>query len=268
MRSPKILAKNILDVLKKSIGIHSQQGVKPLNSLVHIGSALHGYHLPEHFLTRDSICYCIGAGEDISFDTELNVIYDAQVYIFDPTPEGINHFKKLKEYTTRKEVLTIHSGVPFSYRISAEQLNMVTFVEIGVWDQNTILKFFSPQRDDYASHSIYLFKDSTEYIEVPVDRLSNLMTQLGHTTVDVVKLEIEGAEYTVIDTIIDDKLDVKSILVEFDEVYNSNDKAFHFRIKKSCDRLRKAGYVLAHSTHNFKRTFIREDVYASLKAGK
>ncbi len=268
MRTPKILAKKIIGVVKKSVGIHPQQGVKPLSSLVHVGSALHGYHLPENFLTSESICYCIGAGEDISFDTELKVIYDAQVYIFDPTPEGINHFKKLKEYTGREEVLTIHSGVPFSYRISAEQLELVTFVEIGVWDQNTTLKFFSPQRDDYASHSIYLFKDSPEYIEAPVDRLSNLMTRLGHATVDVVKLEIEGAEYTVIDTIIDDKADVKSILVEFDEVYNANDKAYHFRIKKSCDRLKKAGYVLVHSTHNMKRTFIREDVYATLHAKK
>ncbi|MVM30000.1 FkbM family methyltransferase [Spirosoma sp. HMF4905] len=257
--------RNVIGIAKKVLGIHPQQGVKPLKDLVHIGSNYHGYYLPDNFLTSDSICYCIGAGEDISFDTELKVIYDAQVYIFDPMPEGINHFHTLKECTKQGQLLTIEPTVPFTYRISEDQLESITFVEIGVWDRKTNLKFFAPERDDYASHSLYLFQDSKEYIEAPVDRLGNLMNMLGHSSVDVVKIEIEGAEYTVIDTIIDDNLDVKSILVEFDEVHNANDKSFHFRIKKSCDRLKKAGYVLVHSTQYLKRTFIREDVYNSLK---
>ncbi|GAB4052870.1 FkbM family methyltransferase [Spirosoma litoris] len=260
--------RNVIGLAKKVLGIHPQQGVKPLNNLVHIGSHFHGYHLPDNLLSSDSICYCIGAGEDVSFDTELKVIYDAQVYIFDPMPEGINHFRKLKECVKQQIPLTIEPTVPFTYRISDEQLESITFVEIGVWDQKTNLKFFAPERDDYASHSLYLFQESNEYIEAPVDRLKNLMTMLGHSSVDVVKLEIEGAEYTVIDTIVDDKLDVKVILVEFDEVHNANDKSFHFRIKKTCAKLKKAGYVLVHSTHNLKRTFIREDVYNSLKVSE
>lgn len=248
------------------MGIHPQQGVKPMRNLVHVGSSFHGYHIPENFLTSDSVCYCIGAGEDISFDTELKVLYDAQVYIFDPTPEGILHFQKLKDYTAQGKTLKIHNSVPFRYRISADQLEEVHFVEVGVWDQKTTLKFFAPNRDNYASHSVYLFKDSGEYIEAPVDRMSSLMKSLGHSTVDVVKMEIEGAEYTVIDTIIEDKLDVKVILIEFDEVHNATDKAFHFRIKKSCDSLKKAGYTLVHSTDSMKRTFVRNDVYELLES--
>ncbi|QDK80506.1 FkbM family methyltransferase [Spirosoma sp. KCTC 42546] len=257
--------RTITGLAKKALGIHPQQGVNPLKNLTHIGSHFHGYHVPSNFLTSESICYCIGAGEDISFDTELKVIYDAQVFIFDPMPEGVNHFRKLKEFTKNQQPLTIEPTVPFTYRISEKQVEEITFVEIGVWDQKTNLKFFAPERDDYASHSLYLFQESNDYIEAPVDRLSNLMNMLGHSSLDVVKLEIEGAEYTVIDTIVKDKLDIKIILVEFDEVHNANDKSFHFRIKKTCKKLKEAGYVLVHSTHNLKRTFIREDVYKSLK---
>ncbi|MVM37165.1 hypothetical protein GO730_05085 [Spirosoma sp. HMF3257] len=183
---------HVIGLAKKALGIHPQQGVKPLNNLIHIGSHYHGYHLPHNFLTSDSICYCIGAGEDISFDTELKVMYDAQVYIFDPMPEGINHFQKLKEHTKKGKSLTIEPTVPFTYRLSEKQLEAITFVEIGVWDKKTNLKFFAPERDDYASHSLYLFQESNEYIEAPVDRLSNLMKMLGHSSIDVVKLEIEG----------------------------------------------------------------------------
>ncbi|GAB3963161.1 hypothetical protein GCM10028805_65710 [Spirosoma harenae] len=256
---------NLASLVKKLVGIHPQQGVKPLTNLVHVGSHYHGYHLPKNFLTSDSICYCVGAGEDISFDTELKVLFDSNVFIFDPMPEGIKHFEKLKEYTANRKPLTIEPTVPFTYRINHEQLDTITFVETGVWDHKGKLKFFAPNRDDYASHSLYLFQDSGDYIEAPVDRLGNLMTMLGHTSVDVVKLEIEGAEYKVIDTILEDKLDVKIILVEFDEVHNTNGKLFHLRIKNTCKKLKKAGYVLVHSTHNMKRTFIREDVYQSLK---
>ncbi|MFD2933760.1 FkbM family methyltransferase [Spirosoma flavum] len=257
---------NFSQLAKKIIGIHPQQGVQPLRHLVHIGSEFHGYHLPDKWLTSNSICYCVGAGDDISFDTELKVIYDAQVYIFDPTPEGINHFQQLNDYTERGEPLTLANEVPFTYRITNEQVKTITFVPIGVWDHQTTLRFYAPQRENYASHSVYLFKESGNYIEAPVDRLSNLMKTLGHSEVDVVKLEIEGAEYAVIDTLLEDKLAVKIILVEFDEVHNANDKSFHFRIKNSCAKLKKAGYVLVHSTDAMKRTFIRQDVYNGLKA--
>jgi FkbM family methyltransferase len=260
------MLKTITNVTKKIIGIHPQQGVQPLRAITHVGSTFHGYHVPENFLTSDSICYCIGAGEDISFDTELTYRFDSWVYIFDPMPEGIQHFEKLKEYTSRGQAFSIHNSIPFTYRVSKEQLATMTFVPIGVWDSKTKLKFFAPDRDDYPSHSVYLFQDTGKFIEAPVDRLSNLMKELGHQSVDLVKMEIEGAEYTVIDTIVDDKLDVKVILVEFDEVFNTKDKFFHFRIKKSCDKLKDAGYVLVHSTENLKRTFVRRDVYETLKA--
>ncbi|GAB3991377.1 hypothetical protein GCM10028807_21300 [Spirosoma daeguense] len=247
------------------MGIHPQQGVESLPT-DHIGSTYHGYNVPKGFLNSQSICYCIGAGDDISFDTELKVQYDAQVFIFDPMPEGILHFKKLKEFAKHNQLLTIHGQAPFTYRISDEQLDTVTFVEIGVWDKKEMLKFYEPTREGYPSHSVYMFKESGKYIEAPVDRLNALMRQLGHTTVDLVKIEIEGAEYTVIDTILEDQLDVKLILVEFDEIHNPTDKMHHFRIKKTCDKLRKAGYVLIHSTDEMKRSFLRRDVFEKLRA--
>lgn len=250
---------------KRALGIDALSGVRPLKSLVYIGSKHHGYWVPDGFLNKDSICYCIGAGEDISFDTELKIAYDSKIFIFDPTPEGKNYFLQLKEHTAKGEPFGVE-GDSFTYRISSKQLDELVFVEKGVWDADTVLKFYAPGLDNYASHSVYLFKDSNDYIEAPVDRMSNFMKKFNHSTVDLVKMEIEGAEYTVLDTIAKDKLDVKVILVEFDEVFHAKGIAYRFRIKKTSDQLRKAGYILAHSTELFKRTYIREDVYKQLKA--
>lgn len=248
------------------LGIHHQSNVKPLKNLSYFGSERHGYMVPDNFLASNSICYCVGAGEDISFDTELKIAFDSRVYIFDPSPYGINHFNEVKDYVNHGTPLTLDKTLaPYVYHISSKQFSEIKFVPVGLWDEKKTLKFYDPEKENYSSHSAILFTDSKKFIEAPVNRLSNLMKELDHQHIDLLKIEIEGAEYKVIDTIIEDKLNVKAILVEFDEVYNTTDKSFHFRIKKSCDSLRKAGYVLAHSTVALKRLFIRKDVYDQLK---
>ena len=257
----------IVGLIKKALGIHHQSGVEPLQHMRQIGSHRHPYFVPEKLLNVDSIAYCIGAGEDISFDTELKILYDCTVVILDPTPYGINHFDKLKDCTARGIRLTLDEGhlVPFTYRITARQLDDIRFLPIGVWSEKTVLRFHDPQMDNYASYSVVLFTDSDKVIEAPVDRLGAILRSQGHDHVDLVKIEIEGAEYTVIDTIIEDKLDIDLIVVEFDEVWNPRNIGFHFRIKRSCRKLRDAGYVMIHSTPQLKRSFLRRDLYETLK---
>jgi FkbM family methyltransferase len=253
-------------LIKKLLGIHPQSNVKPLKNLQYFGSERHGYFVPENLLNSESIIYAVGAGEDISFDTELKIRYDSRLYIFDPSPYGINHFNEVKAYINHGTPLTLDkSHFSYTYQISPRQFNEIEFVAVGLWDKKEILKFYDPERENYASHSAYLFTDSKSFIEAPVDRLGNLMKQLGHSHVDLLKIEIEGAEYKVIDSIVEDQLDVRAILVEFDEIYNTKDKAFHFRIKNSCDKLRKAGYVLVHSTVALKRLFVKKEIYDQLK---
>ncbi|HEY6943475.1 FkbM family methyltransferase [Dokdonella sp.] len=253
--------------LKRLLGIHHQSGVKPLASMRAVGWRRHSYWVPEGLLGPESICYCIGAGEDISFDVELQALYGCRVVIFDPTPYGIDHFAELERHVAAGEPFRTKAiQHPYTYQVSAEQLARIRFVPVGVWDEKTVLTFRDPQQHDYASYSACLFEDSAKTIEAPVDRLGNLMKSLDHRAVDLVKIEIEGAEYRVIDAILEDRLDIKAILVEFDEVYHPKSRAFHFRIRRTCARLRKAGYVLVHSTPNLKRTFVREDVYRELKA--
>jgi len=252
--------------IKRMLGIHYQSNVRPLKYLSYFGSSRHGYMVPDNFLGSDSICYCVGAGEDISFDTELKITFDSKVYIFDPSPYGINHFNQVKDYVNYGIPLTLDkTHAPYVYNISSKQFSEIEFVAVGLWDKKKILKFYDPEKENYSSHSAFLFTESRKFIEAPVDRLSNLMKQLDHEHIDLLKIEIEGAEYKVINTIIEDKLNVKAILVEFDEFYNTEDKAFYFRIKKSCDKLRKAGYILVHSTIAMKRLFIRKDIYDQLK---
>lgn len=253
---------------RRLLGIDPQSQVTPLPRLEWIGSRTHGYCVPDGLLWPDSVCYTVGAGEDISFDTELAERHGCRVVVVDPTPEGRQHFALVQQRIAAGEPLSTTNGEPFRYRIAPERLGLLKFLEIGVWDRADTMRFYEPTRDNYPSHSVAMFQESGRYIELPVDRLSSLMASQGDSRIDLLKLEIEGAEYRVLETIVEDRLDVRAIAVEYDEVYHvkGRSRAHLFRIRASTQRLLDAGYRLVHSTPMFKRTFVREDVFATLAA--
>jgi len=256
--------------LRRLLGIDDQSAVTPLARLTWVGSATHGYYVPEGLLGADSVCCCVGAGEDITFDTELAQNYGSRVLVVDPTPEGRNHFRQVESQVRAGEPLWSANGEPFRYRITPERLALLEYLEIGVWDRATTLRFWEPTKANYPSHSVTMFQESGRSIELPVDRLSAIMASRGLPALDLLKLEIEGAEYRVLETVVEDRLDVKAILVEYDEVWHvrGRSRAHLFRIRDSTRRLLRAGYRLAHSTPMFKRLFVREDVFARLAASR
>jgi len=254
-------------IVKRLIGIENPKQILPLQSLTYIGAGAWGYWVPSNFLNKHSVCYCVGAGEDISFDTQLKTKYDCAIYIFDPTPASKKHFDEVVKASLSNEPLPFPPLNPeYRYAISYNKLKEMHFIEEGVWSHKDVLKFYDADQDNYVSHSVVLFKDSGKTMELPVNSIKNFMTQFGHRSIDLLKLEIEGAEYTVIDSLIRDKADVKIIAVEFDEIYHKKGVAHLVRIRNYTRKLQKAGYVLVHSNEHYKRTFIRKDVYTGLRA--
>lgn len=139
----------------------------------------------------------------------------------------------------------------------------------GVWSEKKAVKFYSSSKENYAGHSITNLQNTENYIEAPVDKLSNIVRELGHQKIDLLKVEIEGSEYVVINDMLKDKLDVKIILVEFDEFHHRKGKDLLTtirRIKKTSQALIKAGCKIVHSISFYKRTFVRADVFEHLIA--
>jgi SAM-dependent methyltransferase len=65
------------------------------------------------------------------------------------------------------------------------------------------------------------------------------MSQLGHIRLDLLKMDIEGAEFEVIDSILADGLDIETICVEFHRSTGEID-----RIVETIDRLRSGGWAI------------------------
>ena len=191
--------------------------------------------IPTKLLNKDSICYCVGCGEDISFDFALIERFGCNVFAFDPTPRAIEYVKS----------------------VAANNIHY-QFFEIGLWDKEDVLKFFVPKNPAHVSHSIVNLQKTEDYIEAKVKRLKDIMQVNGHSKVDLLKIDIEGAEYKVIDSIIDDKLDIRIICVEYDEFFNALDGDFKMRIRLSVARLLSAGYSLVCTQGNGNYTFVRK----------
>jgi FkbM family methyltransferase len=217
--------------------------------------------IPDHFLNSESICYCAGAGEDISFDLELAKKYRCKTFIFDPTPRAMKHFEELVHRTNQGELMPIGKAVPAQYySIKPEELKLCSFYPFGLWSEDKKLKFFPPECSEHVSYSIVNLHKTVDFIEVECKKISNIMSQLGHQRINLLKLDIVGAEYEVVDSLIAEKIFPDILLIEFDEgslasFFHRAEPDYFRRITDTINRLKSAGYILSF-VDDWNTTFI------------
>ena len=142
------------------------------DDLVRLGSAYGGWWVPRSRLRAGAIAYCAGVGEDITFDRALRDEYGLDVWAFDPTPRAIEHMHRYGD------------GIGFR--------------PVGWWDAHDTLRFHGPADPAHVSHSVGNIYGGQEYFDAEVTTVRALADELGHDTVDLVKMDVEGAETRVI----------------------------------------------------------------------
>jgi FkbM family methyltransferase len=143
-------------------------------------------------LTSDSIIYSFGVGEDASFDIALMKLTGAKIYAFDPTPRSL-------DYVNNNSI------------ILGDKFIMHDF---GLSGKNEDVTFYEPKNIKNVSHSIFS-KGEDRSITVTMKTLKSIMQSLNHTYIDLLKMDIEGAEYGVIDDMINNKIFPSQLLIEF-----------------------------------------------------
>lgn len=199
--------------------------VTPIPNQETLGTPYGGWTVPVGLLTDQSICYCFGAGEDISFDVTLVERLGCHVYTFDPTPRSIAYVKRLQQSTS-----------------SSDLLEKLHFYEFGIWNENATLKFYAPQEPGHVSHSIVNLQHTTDYFEAQCYTLEHIMNMFGHQYLDLLKLDIEGAEYVVLESMIQHGIKPRILCVEFDEGHHPQDDGYVRRIQNAITRLTDYGY--------------------------
>ncbi|MBK8967766.1 MAG: FkbM family methyltransferase [Lewinellaceae bacterium] len=230
------------------------------------GTHYGGWIIPKNFLHADSVCYLVGAGEDVSFDLEIAHRFGCTVDIFDPTPRAVQHVEKL--------IASLKNGEPMACATSpggfyppyptelADRLRLHPF---GIWDKDGTLNFFTPENQAHVSHSLVNLQKSDASIQVPVRTLQSVLDDLGHQHIDLLKLDVEGAEYQILNAVLSAKIPIGVLCVEYDETANNHlDKHYMARISNSIDALTAAGYrVIAQEPDCRNFTFLHESVTLS-----
>ena len=151
-----------------------------------------GWSICPQGITKNSIIYSFGIGTEISLEISLMEKYGLNIYGFDPTPKSINWVKK--------------QDLPDRFRM----------FDFGIFNYDGKAKFNPPENPEEVSHTM-LDRPSTSHMQITVEvrRLQSIMKSLGHDHIDILKMNIEGAEYDAIKDIIAENIEIKQILIEF-----------------------------------------------------
>ena len=174
-----------------------QLGIEPVScktSSLYGGD--HGWVVDESLLNKESVIYSVGVGSNIDFDLELINSFGATVHAFDPTPRSIEWVK--------------NQQLPKHF----------IFHPFGLSAENGHMDFFPPSKASSTHFSpIDRYGDTNNVVRAPVKDIDTIASELNHKEIDLLKMDIEGAEYEVIEALPKNRVAINQILIEFHHMY-------------------------------------------------
>lgn len=159
--------------------------------IARLGSGPGAWSVCHRGLDRTSIVYSFGIGRDIGFERAMIERYGLTVHAFDPTPLALRWIRS--------------QALPPGFVLH----------EVGIAAHDGSALFQAPTKAKFESFSLVRRAGLGEPVEAPVRRFSTLAGMLGHSRVDVLKMDIEGAEYQVLGDVLASGIAVGQILIEF-----------------------------------------------------
>jgi FkbM family methyltransferase len=201
------------------------------------GNKYGGFFVFQDLLNESSVVYSFGIGEDISFDESVINRHQCRVFGFDPTPKSIEWIKKHKQLSPR-----------------------FIFFDYGIGDKSGPVEFRLPKNPDHVSGSFVSQNNVSEsnLIQVEMKSLNDIISELGHTQIDVLKMDIEGAEYQVLDSILNASIPINQLVVEFHDRFFEDGK---LQTINAIKKLRDRGYEIFGISDSFQEvSFIKKNL--------
>src|SRR5271155_3985190 len=172
-------------------------------------------------LHADSVIYSGGVGEDITFEQELIRRFGVKIHIFDPAPVA-----------TRTIALANTEGLLFK-PLGLAASTAARFSIGGGTDSST-----------------WLMAGGSEVL--PCTELAREMEMNGHNSIDLLKIDIEGFEYEVLESCLAEQIQIKQLCVEFHDFFPEIPGA---KTKRMIRALESHGFDLIHR-HRHDHTFL------------
>lgn len=188
----------------------------------------------EPLLSKDNIVvYSFGIGEDLSFSEDILKNFSAEIYAFDPTPKAINYVKNS----------AICQNAKFH------------FCDCALSSEDGKDTFYLPINENYVSGSMIKFNHTKDQgIKINKKRLKTIINELGHEKIDILKIDIEGSEFDVIDDIISTNIVFEQLCLEVHDRFFEDGS---IKLENLMTQLSNAGFILVSMSDTLEAlTFI------------
>jgi FkbM family methyltransferase len=185
-------------------------------------------------LGAGSVVYSFGVGDNVEWELALIAQFGVCVHAFDPTPPSVAWVRQLE----------LPTGFHFN--------------PVGIAGHDGYSTFRLPQHGSrFNYHPVFtrMHEPGSEDVTLPVRRLATLMAERAHDRIDLLKMDVEGTEYGVLDDVLTAGIHPRQVLVEFHH---------HFpgigidETVRTVQRLNDAGYRIFHiSERGLEFSFLR-----------
>jgi FkbM family methyltransferase len=221
--------------------------ISPHPNLRRLGTPYGGWVFADVPELRNCVVISCGLGEDASFDVEFASQYGAHMLLVDPTPRATVHFHEIEARIGQGRQMPYVDGgkQPVdAYDLSEVTPGQLTLADKAVSGAAGRVRFYAPKDPAHVSHSIVNFQNdystSTPSIEVETVTLEMLIALIDRSRLQILKLDIEGAEIAVVDHMVKRDIRPPQLCIEFDELGVPTARAFadFFRCHALLERAR------------------------------
>lgn len=168
---------------------------------------------------------CAGVGLDIGFELGLAERWDTDIILLDPSPTGIQTMERIGPVAG------------------------ITFKPLGLAAKDGVLKFAKPL--DEAEGSFFAAGaevPSEDLLELECLSLETILRQENKTSIDLLKMDIEGAEYEVLDALLASEISVSQVCVEIHVSTSSGARANLWEAARLIFRMYRNGFRIVYNS--------------------
>jgi FkbM family methyltransferase len=187
------------------------------------------YKVLPNNMSKNSVIYSCGIAENIRFDEAISNKFGCDVFMFDPTKQSLK----------------------FMNSINNPKLK---FFNIGIWKFDGNIKFY--QHKENINLSVTNLFNTEKHFTLPCKSIDTLMKEYNQSTIDILKMDIEGASFEILNDLLDKNIYPIQIVVELERPFfifgASLYELFSYlnKRRKLHYRLKNAGYDLVELDAN------------------